>query len=105
MYKVTVDLPNLPQGELVEVDGVGFFKNGESKNLPDDFDESAFIAHHAPNNVMQDEATREATYGEDDPDFNLLNAFDLTPGVTIEEVKSPKKEKASTSGAKKEGEK
>ncbi len=85
MYKVTINLPNLPQGELVEVDGVGLFKNGESTDLPEDFDEQAFIAHHAPNNVMQDEATREATYSDEDTTFNLLNAFELTPGVTIEE--------------------
>src|SRR5882762_1178136 len=89
MYKITVDLPNLPQGALVEVDGVGLFKNGESTDLPEDFNEDAFIAHHAPNNLMQDPATLEATWGEDAPEFNLLSAFDLTPGVTIEEYDSP----------------
>lgn len=85
MYRITVNLPNLAHGELVEVDGVGFFKNGESTDLPEDFNEQAFLAHHAPNNIMQDDATREATWGEDAPDLTLLNAFDLHPGVSIEE--------------------
>lgn len=94
MYRVNVDLPNLPHGALVEVDGVGIFNNGESTDLPEDFNEEAFIAHHAPNNVMQDPATLEATWGESAPDFNLLNAFDLTPGVAIEEYE-PESEPSS----------
>jgi hypothetical protein len=94
VYKITVDLPNLPHGEKVEVDGVGIFKNGDTYPLPDDFNMVAFLAHHNLSLKKQDAATFMATYGVDpdevdDTPFDLVSAFDLTPGVTVEEYLSP----------------
>ena len=98
MYKITVNLPNLGPGVLVEIDGVGIFENGSTTVLPDDFSEQAFIAHHAPSRIMQDDATVSATYGKDKAaEYNLLTAFKSANGITVEEVK-----KAATVPSKKE---
>lgn len=69
MYVLTVNLPNLPQGELVEVDGVGIFPNGSTTNL-EEFNSSTFAAHHEKHS--------------NDPEFNIVIAFADTLGVDVE---------------------
>lgn len=35
MYQITVDLPNLPEGKSVAIDGLGVFKNGTTSQVTD----------------------------------------------------------------------
>lgn len=46
MYAVKVDMPNMDAGAQVEIDGLGFFTNGEVSVFNDGVAEAFEVKHH-----------------------------------------------------------
>ncbi len=44
MYKLTVNMPNLPKGDDVIIDGLGVFKNGETSEVT--AEQAAYFRRH-----------------------------------------------------------
>jgi hypothetical protein len=46
MYTISIDLPDLPKGTAIDVDGLGTFENGSTNDISEELAES-FRMHHA----------------------------------------------------------
>lgn len=97
MYTISIDLPDLPKGTDVDVDGLGTFENGSVNDISDELAES-FRTHHA---------TIDTKLGEDGSHQNSIvlgrsieEAFADNPNITVEKASKavpvkPAKEKTA----------
>lgn len=79
-YNVTVNLPNLPEGAEVQVDGLGILLNGEATFVSEDI---ANHWHEMSRGLVQqfDKRGRLHTELGDHPD--LVQTFGSIPGFTV----------------------
>lgn len=97
MYTISIDLPDLPKGTEIDVDGLGKFENGSVNDISDELAES-FRVHHA---------TIATELGEGGSHQNSIvlgrsieEAFENNPNITVEKaskaapVVKPAKDKA-----------
>lgn len=94
MYSVTVDMPNLPKGEEVEISGLGRFENGKTTTVSKE-EAEAFRTFHQRVSYERDENGALITVTEIGP--TLLQANIL--GVKVETVKdepAPKDDSKTT---------
>jgi len=71
MYTISINLPDLPEGTEVEVDGLGVFANGSTNDISDELADM-FQAKHS---------TIQTEIGEDGNHQNSI-----VPGRTLEEA-------------------
>jgi hypothetical protein len=89
VYTITINLPNTPQGQEVQIPGLGTYKNGSTNTVTKE-EADAFRAYQAANNM---------------PDDTLLQAFSKDDYVTVETAKEEKPKTGSGSDNKKDGDK
>lgn len=103
MYKLTLNLPNLSQGALVELDGLGVFANGE-EHLIENSDADSFRQRNMHIESVYDENGNnvgDATV----LGATLMTAFKNTLGIDVEVYhasESKAKEKPLTKKEKEE---
>lgn len=95
-YNVTVDMPNLPRGEEVEISGLGRFKNGSTTEVSKE-DAEAFRTFHQNVRFEHDENGALLTITEQGPTVLQANI----PGVVVETVKEAPSKTETPDGDKK----
>ena len=80
MYKMEINLPNTPRGQLVEVDGLGIFENG-SEVFIDKEQAEAFRAKHEK--VVVRSTKRGLSIVDVKPGLTVLQAFERVEGITV----------------------
>lgn len=86
VYELTIDQPNLPKGEPIQIPGLGTFENGHSYTVTKD-QANAFRVYHTRQVSVTDEAG--AIVGSrPERGQTLLQAADTMYGVTVETVEA-----------------
>lgn len=83
MYVVTINMPNLDKGEVVEIDGLGLFENGYEYQVGAD-EADQYRTKHAKQSVSHSDdgvMTVDTTDGE-----TLLQAFKKFKGVDVRKM-------------------
>lgn len=79
-YMVSLALPNLPKGAIVQLDGLGAFVNGDSREVSDE-EADQFRMHHGVRLTNDSPLT---------PGFTVLQAFKNSVGITVAVVPAKK---------------
>lgn len=86
MYKITVNLDNIPKGELVEVDGLGVFPNKQeaviTKEVVETFEaryETKISQHLKGDRFNLKRMTKEEVERMKEPDVPIMNPANVTP--------------------------
>jgi hypothetical protein len=88
MYKITVNLPGTPQGEEVEIAGIGRIKNGSTYEVSQEEAELFRTLHPRPVEAGRGEGGE--TIYETRPGPTLHEAFKNNEHVTVETVQRKK---------------
>jgi hypothetical protein len=86
VYTLTIDLPDLPKGELVQIPGLGTFENGESYEVSKQ-DADAYRAYNSTQEPVIDEETQAVLGSEMTLGPTLLQASQsMMEGITVTTV-------------------
>jgi hypothetical protein len=84
MYKIKLDLPGTPKGEVVTIDGIGALENGATHEVSDEEAHAFRLAHPARVESVNDstgETVVETTLGP-----TLYEAFKGHPSIKVTKV-------------------
>ena len=87
VYVLTVDLPNLPKGELIQIPGLGTFKNGDSFDINEEAAEN-YRVYHGRQEPIYDQETSSILGTEWAPGPTLLQASEHMYGVSVKTTSS-----------------
>lgn len=90
MYKLTLNLPNLSQGALVELDGLGVFANGEEHLIKNEEADNFRQRGSSGHSVYDEEGRWQGEVFKLGP--TLIEAYKDRVGVDIEVYHAPKPE-------------
>lgn len=88
-YKLTVDLPDLPKGELVQIPGLGTFENGSSYEVTQEEADGYRVYHQFVKPVTNKDGA--IVGAETELGNTLLEAAKTMYGVEVETVGNKKK--------------
>ena len=81
-YEVSLDLPGMPKGELVQIPGLGTFENGTSFDVTEE-QANAYRVYHQRVDMVYDEETNELLGSEASVGPTLLQAYKNEQGVDV----------------------
>ena len=87
VYALTVDLPNLPKGELIQIPGLGTFKNGDSFDINEEAAEN-YRVYHGRQEPIYDQETGSILGTKWAKGPTLLQASESMYGVTVKTASS-----------------
>jgi hypothetical protein len=84
MYKIKLDLPGTPKGEVVTIDGIGALENGATHEVSDEEAHAFRLAH--PRRVEGTAASGGETQAETSLGPTLYDAFKDHPNIKVTKV-------------------